>query len=133
MGTKVLHISLSDGKGGAAIAAFRLNKLMNQCLDIESKMLVMIKSTFDNSVTELNCVYKLIARINRFFEKIINFFKYSKFPFSLGLISCNIQKNDLLKEADIIYIHWINGGMLSWGSIEKIINFQQELGRTRST
>ena len=90
MAIKVLHVSLSDDGGGAAIAAFRLNKLMNECLDFESKMLVMIKSSSDDSVIELNWIYRLIARINRFFDKTINFFKYSKFPFSSGLISCNI-------------------------------------------
>ena len=127
MAIKVLHVSLSDDGGGAAIAAFRLNKLMNECLDFESKMLVMIKSSSDDSVIELNWIYRLIARINRFFDKTINFFKYSKFPFSSGLISCNIQKNILFKNADIIYVHWINSGMLSWGSIEKIINLNKSV------
>jgi glycosyltransferase involved in cell wall biosynthesis len=125
MATNVLHISISDAKGGAAIAAFRLNKLMNQCLDINSKMLVMIKTTSDTTITELNWVYKLIARVNRYSDRLINLFKQSEFPFSNGLIRCNIHSNVLLKDADVIYIHWINSGMLSWESIDKIINLKK--------
>ena len=125
MSIKVVHINISDGKGGAAIAAARLNQIMNQSPKFSSKMLVMIKATSDNSVFELNWVYKLIARINRCFDKIINFFNYSKFSFSLGLISCNIHKNYLIKDSDVIYIHWINSGMLSWKAIDKIIKLNK--------
>lgn len=122
---KILHLSISDSNGGAAIAAYRLNTILNRSPNCSSKMLVLIKATSDNSVFELNWIHKIIARINRYFDKLINIFNSSKFPYSFGVIPSNIHKNYLIKESNIIYIHWINSGMLSWKAIDKIIKLKK--------
>lgn len=48
----IIHISTSDRISGAAIAAFRLNEAMNAVEGLESKMLVLNKTSSSDKVIQ---------------------------------------------------------------------------------
>ncbi len=51
---KIIHISTADRSGGAPIATYRLNEAMNATDGIESKMLVMNKTSSSDKVVNLS-------------------------------------------------------------------------------
>lgn len=122
---KILHINVSDKIGGAAIAAYRLHKalLKNK---IDSNMLVLNKITDEKEIFEVskNKIEKTIfSKVRNQIDKRV-FKKYdkreNKIIFSQGKYGLSIIDNPLVKEADIIHLHWINSAMLSVEEIRKI-------------
>ena len=120
MSVNIVHVSISDALGGAAIAAGRLHRLMNNDKRLSSKMLVLIKNSDDVLTLQLSFYARQKARVSNLINNQIGRIKTSYGLFSFSLFGNNLNENDLVKEADIIYIHWINNGMLSWDSIEKL-------------
>lgn len=120
----VLHISTNDFTGGGAgKAAFRLHNAMLEC-GIKSKMIVLNKQTNYSSVATLGSTkitrYRMI--INILIDKI-KIFKYHPYAsFSVASSGFHIKKHKLLKEADIIYLHWINHGFLSISEVAEIFS-----------
>lgn len=120
---KIVHISTSDQSGGAAIAAYRLNEAM--CIHhIDSKMLVYNKKSNDKNVFPIIRCLKKKRYFFHFFLSLI--FKRlvlkAPFAFSFGIGGVShISKNNLLLDADIIYIHFINCGFLSLNEIKEIL------------
>lgn len=124
---KIIHISTSDRQGGAAIAAFRLNEAMRMA-GIDSKMLVACKFTDDNSVFSLSelkgkqykfiyeIVYSLAFHIKKYLFKPFGVFSLASF------FSYRISRLSLVKEADIIYIHWTNNSFISIKEISRILD-----------
>lgn len=116
---KIVHIDTSDWGGGAAIAAHRLNEAMNLA-GIDSKMIVLNKKTNDPTVYEYRT-----NRLQKFFLYLLDviFCKVIKFyaSWSWNKIGCDFSEEQILRDADIIYIHWINNYCLSNKSIEKIL------------
>lgn len=115
---KVVHINTSDKSGGAAIAAYRLHKaLLKKGLD--SKMLVLNKITDEKEIFTIfkNKLDKFLISKLRLQLDLSVFKKYkqrsNQIIFSQGKYGYSIVDNPLVKEADIIHLHWINGGMLS--------------------
>lgn len=121
---KIVHINYSDSEGGAAIAALRHCEAMRKA-GIDSYMLVLNKkrknplyvySIFKNKRKEKVNTFILVKMMQVF----SNFFQtITTFSFPLHTIS--ISKNALIKEADIIYLHWVAGSMLSTKEIENIL------------
>ncbi len=120
---KILHVNISDVKGGASIAAYRLHKaLIDQ--DIESHMLVQTKTRDDRSIVGPRNMLEATINILRPSldqlplklkkNKPTSYFFISWLPFS------NIPKkiNDI--NPDLVHLHWICGGMLSIKDLQKI-------------
>lgn len=118
---KVVHITNSDSNGGASRAAYRLHEAMIR-VGIHSVLLVMHKNRTDAQVIE---PFSILDRIRAsFFVRLeaLQLKKYSIYgTFSLSKLGFNLSKNREIKNADIIYLHWINGGMCSVRSLEKIL------------
>lgn len=112
---KVLHISTSDRQGGAAIAAYRLNEAL-QNEGVDSKMLVYNKITLNPTVERFSSFCSIWEKL--FYKPLIPLrtlikekMLHNVVTFSMGKYwSCRIHNLPLVQEADIIYIHWINGG-----------------------
>lgn len=127
---KVIQVSTTDIKGGAAKAAFRLNEALNK-LQIDSKMLVQVKYS-DNlfvesiSKTKIHKAMKIMRPIcDDFFYQ---FYRRRKSNlFSTGKIGVDIAKNNIIKEADIINLHWINAGYLSLNSLKNLCKLNKPL------
>lgn len=115
---KVLHICVNDFMG-AGLCAHRINKALQE-EGVDSKMLVVYKHSSDTSVFTcgrlITLYFKVLNRLMYYLPFNINEESYlykltrkSKTAFSLPTSHINLSNNKLVKEADIIHLHWING------------------------
>lgn len=126
---KILHISTTDGPGGAGLAALRLHQsLLDQ--GIESKMLVANSTTNIDSifVAEVSTINKYNPPKNVFLrflrvalrklgigipqlERDKNTIKklQHQYPayFTFSMSSYEVETHPLIEWADIIHLHWI--------------------------
>lgn len=113
---KVIHLNTYDGNGGAGRACLRLSHAL-RADGIDSAVAVYYKFGQDPSITNLSSglFAKLKAIINIMAERYLAkfFVKALKTPFSLQWFGKALQNNRLLKEADLIHLHWVNHGFLS--------------------
>lgn len=121
---KIVHISTSDQSGGAAVAAYRLNEAMCR-QHIDSKMLVYQKNSDNRNVFSIMGHFKRKRYLLHFylslaFKRLILKAPFA-FSFGIGGIS-HISKHNLLREADLIYIHFINCGFLNLNEIKAILS-----------
>jgi glycosyltransferase involved in cell wall biosynthesis len=111
---KILHVCTQED-GGAGIAALRLHKgLLN--LKINSKMLVLKSNSGSKEVYSFfGSLNKNQKRVYYYFEKIKRYLannKNKKRPKDLEIFTYynngfDISKHKLVREADIINLHWI--------------------------
>ena len=121
---KVLHISYGDLFGGANKAAFNIHKSLLS-LGVDSEMLVMFKSSDDETVIGINHKYPLIYYKTKFkqqIEKIILTLQKSdnQTLHSLNLFSSGVHKLINNMNVDLVNLHWVNFEMLSISEIAKI-------------
>ena len=120
---RVLIVNTSERTGGAAVAANRLMKALNNH-GIKAKMLVRDKETDSLTVSALPRSPWL--RWNFLWERLVIFVRchFSRkhlFEIDLANTGSDITRLREFQEADIIHLHWINQGMLSLNSIHKIL------------
>jgi glycosyltransferase involved in cell wall biosynthesis len=128
---KIIILSTFERTGGAAIAANRLMQALNKS-GHEAGMLVRDKQTDDPNVTTINTSWmkKKINFIRFAYERWVIFIhnrfgKKNLFAVSIANTGTDVSKHPLVKEADIINLHWINQGFLSLNDIRKLM----ELGK----
>ena len=124
---KILFLNTSDRTGGAAIAASRLRQaLIKEGVDVS----FLVKEKRSNDGNTFSCINTQLDRIISIFffiwERVVIFLnnklkRASLFKVSLANTGFDISKHPLVKEADIIHLHWINQGFLSLPSIKKIL------------
>lgn len=117
---KVVHI-ISQEVGGAARAALRINTALNQC-GVDSSVLVLHKVN-NNHETQSIFQSDLAWNIFRIIRKISNtkLRRYNLIgDFYVGYIGVNILKTQVVQEADVINLHWVNDGMLTLRQISKL-------------
>ena len=123
---KVTHVNISDSGGGAAIATYRLHSLMNKSTIFSSKMLVLIKKTDDRDVYEINRYQRQWARISLYYDKLKAWNANTKYGlFSPSFHGISVNENELIINADIIYLHWVNNGFLGLNCIKKILELKK--------
>ncbi len=120
---KILIVNTYDIQGGAARAAFRLNQALNK-LNINSKMLVQFKAG-DNKNVECvaeTIMQKRLAKIRPHYDMLpLKLYKNrQKTPFSVARAGVSVYRNKLVRETDLINLHWINGGFLSLKNIREL-------------
>jgi len=121
---KILHIVAGNLTGGSARGAYWLhNGLVD--LGIDSKILTNSKITFgDDRVISTNQTKK---------DKLFNFIRLQldsniqtlyrnrkRVIFSTGFFGVDFTKTKEYKEADIIHLHWINGGFVNIKDLSKV-------------
>jgi len=120
---KVVHLSTSDTNGGAAIAALRIFNAQVKS-GIDSKLLVQLKHSNDPRVISLVQTFgDKLKYYKRFLEdelSIRTLSVSSRGRFTFPYFGLDLSKNKVINEADIINLHWINGGFLSLKSLSKI-------------
>ena len=109
---KIVHINATDSRGGAAIAAFRHCEAMREA-GLDAEMLVLVHEK--KSVPYVHSIIAngkwakiksvLINQIMRFLLMPFHPWAVFSFPF----LSVSVAKHPLIKEADLIYIHWVTG------------------------
>jgi len=121
---KIIHLSSSDTNGGAAIAAKRICYAQRQSSDIESELLVQSKKGDEEYVftTQSNFTEKLTSVYNKFADELsIRLLTVqSRGRFSFPFFGKDISTSEFITNADIINLHWINGGYLSLNSLRNI-------------
>jgi glycosyltransferase involved in cell wall biosynthesis len=120
---KIIHISVSNGRGGAAIATKRLNKAL-QNEDHDSRIWVNYKygknpniKTYSNNILKRN--YRLKRYISRalvLLLKTSNPVLHSPQIFSSSFWLKAINESD----ADIVHLHWFQHEMISVSDLSKI-------------
>ena len=120
---RVLLVNTSERTGGAAVAANRLMMALNNN-GVKAKMLVRDKET--DSLTVVGLPKSPLHPWHFLWERLVIFFRlhFSKkhlFEIDIANTGSDITKLREFEEADIIHLHWINQGMLSLGSIHKIL------------
>lgn len=124
---KVTLINTADAGGGAPAACTRLlHALRSQGVD--ASLLVQYKKTNNAAVSSIvkNPTSKVRARFTFLAERIpfILFHEKDKsvrFAFSPADWGTDITNNELIKDADILHLHWTNSGFLSVSDLEKLI------------
>ncbi|MFH1728847.1 MAG: glycosyltransferase family 4 protein [Pseudomonadota bacterium] len=120
---KVLIVNSNDIKGGAAKAAYRLNKGL-QKIGVSSQMLVQEKTSSDSSVltSESKC-YKIIPNTRpRFNQLPVHFYKNRlTLPFSPAWLPFSNIVNKIHEiKPDIVHLHFITNGMIHLKDLLKI-------------
>lgn len=125
---KVVHLNASD-KGGASIVAQRLNAALNQYTTVSSQHLIFDSSRSDLPETQVwanTPLRKLRALVNHALDKF-DFLQHERdpsmrFQFNHARIGVDISEHPLILDADIIHIHWILKGFLSFDSLKKLLS-----------
>lgn len=114
---KILILNTSERTGGAAVAAGRLEKALLRVGVSVSKIV--------RKDTKLN-------RLRFYWERLIIFLcnglnRKKLFMVSIANTGEDISSNPLVKEADIIHLHWINQGFLSLNNIKKLVELNKPI------
>ena len=119
---KVLIVNTSYDAGGAAVAARRLMEALRQN-GAEASMLVRDGDAGDK-VLVLPC--RWLARWHFLWERLVllvrlGFRRKHLFDIDAGISGTDITRLRVFREADVIHLHWVNQGMLSFSDLRKII------------
>ena len=120
---RVLIINTSERTGGAAVAANRLMKALNNH-GVKAKMLVRDKDT--ESLTVVPLPHSPRLRWQFLWERLVifcrlHFSRQHLFEVDIANAGYDITKLPEFQEADVIHLHWVNQGMLSLKGIQKIL------------
>ena len=120
---RVLIVNTSERTGGAAVAANRLMKALNNN-GAKAKMLVRDKETETLTVVPLPHSPRL--RWHFLWERLVifcrlHFSRQHLFEVDIANAGYDITKLPEFQEADVIHLHWVNQGMLSLKGIQKIL------------
>ncbi len=123
---KILILNTSFRIGGAAVAASRLMRAL-QRNDVEVSMLVLNGTEVINGVFSVNDTWwkRKISLFRFYWERLIiflynHFNRSDLFRVSIANTGNDISNHPLVKEADIIHLHWINQGFLSLNGLHKL-------------
>jgi len=121
---KVVHVSYKDDQEGAAIAVDRISQALIRA-GIDSQILAQKKvsdKSYSCSIANSK-LQKAFSFLRVGLDLLINgLLVNAKSPyFTLPFIGCDVSKHQMLREADVIHLHWVNRGFLTLGSIEKIV------------
>jgi glycosyltransferase involved in cell wall biosynthesis len=124
---KILLIAKHPRTGGAAIAATRLMKAL-KAKQVDVKMLVQDGGEEDRGIiSTTNGVVKRWINLFRFIVERLVFLRQERsksirFLFSLANTGESVVHNRYVVEADVIHLHWINGGFLSLKSLKELFS-----------
>lgn len=121
---KVLIVNTSERMGGAAVAANRLMKALNNN-GVKARMLVRDKETDALTVTGLS--KSVFSQRHFLWERLVvfsrlHFQRKHLFEIDIANSGFDITRLREFQEADVIHLHWINQGMLSLSGIRKILD-----------
>ncbi|WEK19604.1 MAG: glycosyltransferase [Candidatus Pedobacter colombiensis] len=113
---KIIHLNTYDGHGIGGAAVLRLNKSLKQ-LGANSVAICLHKFDAQPNVKAISgtILGRVKATLSTFAERYLSkaLVKRTKIGFSAQRFGCAVVQNPLIKNADVIHIHWINDGFLS--------------------
>ena len=127
---KIIHICVTDIVGGAAKAAYSLHKALGNA-GLNSSMLVQKKFSNDNTVIPfVDSSLKEIKYTERF---LLDYFFIKSFTikergrFSFPFWGVDLAEHTLVKEADIIHLHWVNQGYFSFKTFRSLAKLNKPI------
>ena len=126
---KIAHLSQSDIKGGAHIAAYRLYRALQES-EIENQFFVKDKYTDNDSVISLNDPKKAFGIFRKWYKFLLNdrgllrIYKHrDSSTWNPGLYSqCQgILQAEGIQSADLISLYWVCKGFLSIFTIRSLL------------
>lgn len=122
---KVLMLAVSDLRGGAHRAAFRLHRALRRN-GVQSTFAVREKASADGDVYQLSRIEAgWPNRGQGLFDRVPRAFLTRRDePISLGLRSAKLGRLVERFRPDVVHLHWVNGGM---ASIEAVGNLTAPL------
>lgn len=122
---EILLVSTSDTTGGAAIACSRLLEALHKQGAAVNLLVQSSKESNKNVISLAKSLWQKGCSLIRFtYERLLFFLKEkdasTRFAFSPANTGVDITQHPAFLSADIIHLHWINGGFLSIKSLEKI-------------
>ncbi len=118
---KVLHLNTFDSGGGAARAAFRLNRGL-QGIGVESRMLVQFKFSDATDVIGPQTSFEKVIHNVRPHMDALPVRLYPNRPvlnFSPALLPDNLTAKVTDFTMDIIHLHWVGGGFLRLETLKR--------------
>ena len=124
---KILHVSESDGPGGAGIAAYRIHESLLSA-GFQSRMLVGRKSLHNTADVQnyWENYANLICSTRSKIGQLVCSLQRSNYSFyrSVSILPSSIADYINSSDADIVHMHWVQGEFVpieSFGRIEKPI------------
>lgn len=119
----VLLINRSDHLGGAAIASLRLMHALSQ-EGVNARMLVIDSTGSDNNIAAVGNKWKnkynfLAERLGIYMRNGMN--RSTLFKIDNASHGLNLTNHPWVKAADAIILNWINQGMMSLKSIDRLL------------
>ncbi|MDQ6672249.1 MAG: glycosyltransferase family 4 protein [Chloroflexota bacterium] len=120
----VVHLSYSDGEGGAARAAYRLHQGL-RAADVNSRMLVQFKVTDDETVISTHARSRMgntLARLRRSVDPapLHVYGRYDQLDFSLGWLPESIASQVARLSPHVVNMHWVCGGLMRIESLRRL-------------
>lgn len=124
---KIVHINLSDNDGGAAKATVRLHKAMLE-QGVDSNVIVIRNRRKEDNTIQVTSAFD--SEIYSKARYLLGAFRVRKSDKKRGLFSSpvgssTLWKNKTLLDADFIYLHWINHGVLDVRGVENILKLNK--------
>ena len=125
---RVVHISTFDRQGGAAIAAHRLHHALRES-GVDSAMLALHTSGEEEHIASAignrgeYLAYKIGTAIDE--RTVRHIKKKGAGSFSLARFGSNIAGHPLVQKADIIQLHWLQGGYVSLAGLKHLFDLQK--------
>lgn len=123
---KVIHIQYATNSAGGVVP-----KLHQAFLDayIDSKILILTKNRNDNDndrIVYLGKMPKVISLLDSIVGNFLSKKNRNEFGlFSYSFFGTNVSKVSQVKDADVIYLHWVHFGFLNLRSIELLARLKK--------
>lgn len=129
---KVVHINRGDASGGASVAVRRLSTALNRT-GVQSRMLVQKATTGDAQVDDMSPKWwqKALDWWN-FLQERLEIYPHERaesmrFNFSTATYGRSLAQHPLVQEADIIHLHWLNQGYVSFHGLLELAKLGKPL------
>lgn len=120
---RIVHVNAYDGNGGAGRAMMRLHHALKG-KGVHSDALCMYQFNPRSDVTPIyrNWLGKLRSIASIFGERyLVKALTTNRgIPFSLQKVGLPVHRHPLIRQADIIHLHWVNHGMLAPPQMKKL-------------
>ena len=124
---KVTLINTSDAGGGAPAACMRLLKALEE-KQVDVQLLVQEKKTDEPRAIGIadGFLSRFIAKFNFLAERLPFIWFRAKsrevrFAFSPANAGTDISRQPAVTDADVLHLHWTNGGFLSIRNLEQLL------------
>ena len=116
---KVVHIQNSTLSAGRAM--LRLHNAMLEA-NIDSSILTLVQDINDTAeIKSLGRNARIVARLDYFLQSFVRRKIKKKFGmYTFPFLGTNVSHEKQIQAADVIYLHWIQGGFLSLSNIRQL-------------